>query len=215
VKLNQQPSQPSTCPSFFLYDRQAGPLVGLSILLSSSFVCTRSSHAACVRTRWDGRRCTGTHTEPCRIATGHPRAHLWNPRGGPQDCSHVAAMAQAPWMAVGQIHPCVECAASYKNHPCPNLSYPLHHRRPGDSFPQILYHQSIETKKEKKGGEEIEGGGGDPGAEGAAARNTVDGHEEGCHLGGRSRTTVRLRTARHRNAVTLSRHWRPWNAESC
>jgi hypothetical protein len=143
-----------------------------------------------------------------------PRAHLWNPRGGPQDYSHIAAMAQAPWVAVGQILPCVECAASYKNHPCPNRSYPLRRRRPGDSFPQILCHQPIETEKEKKGGEEIEGGG-DPGAEGAAARNAVDGREEGHDQGGRSRPTVRLRAARHRNAVTSSRHWRPWNAERC
>jgi hypothetical protein len=116
-------------------------------------------------------------------------------------------------MAMGQFRPCVETVASFKNHPFPSRSYPLRRRRSGDRFPQILCHQPFETEKEKKGGEEIEGGGGDPGVESTTARNTVDGREEVRRQGGHSRPTVRLCAAQHRNVVMSSRHWWPWNAE--
>jgi hypothetical protein len=115
-------------------------------------------------------------------------------------------------MAMGQFRPCVETVASFKNHPFPSRSYPLRRRRSGDRFPQILCHQPFETEKEKKGGEEIEGGG-DPGVESTTARNTVDGREEVRRQGGHSRPTVRLCAAQHRNVVMSSRHWWPWNAE--
>jgi hypothetical protein len=105
----------------------------------------------------------GTHAKPRErpsSSIGCSSAAPSNPRGKTQDCSHVAAMARAPWMAVGQIRPCVECVASYKNHPRHSRSYPLRRRRPGDSFPQILCHRSNESEKEKKGRRREEGGDG-------------------------------------------------------
>jgi hypothetical protein len=104
-----RPSQPAGhSPSSS--DPQAPPVSGAcgSFFLLLPYTLMHASHCA--------RGATGTHgASDARLGGNCPLCPCTappNPRGGPQDADHVAAMAWTPWMAAGQNCPCAVSAAA-------------------------------------------------------------------------------------------------------